>query len=78
MRSQPRTQQRPDSFYRVDLKIEYLGICKAGKFQHLNDNELLITTYPYRQRQGVLNELVANAVVGYRCLYRNREIKSVS
>ncbi len=60
------------------LKAEYLGTgtCKVGKFKHLNNNQLLVTAYPYRTRQNVLNELVANAVVGgspYSC----REIEAI-
>ena len=47
------------------LKAEYLGTgtYKVDKFKHLDDNQLLVTAYPYRTRQNVLNELVANAVV---------------
>lgn len=48
------------------IKAEYLGtsICIVDKFKHLDDNQILLTAYPYMTRQNVLNELVANAVVG--------------
>ncbi len=48
------------------LKAEYLGTAtyKVDKFKQLDDNQLLVTAYPYRNRQNVLNELVANAVIG--------------
>jgi len=42
---------------------EYLGICRAGKFKHLDEHELLVSAYPYHIRQNVLSELVTNAVV---------------
>jgi len=45
------------------LRGEYLGICRAGKFKHLDEHELLVSAYPYHIRQNVLSELVANAVV---------------
>ena len=59
------------------LKAKYLGTFKASKFQHLDDNELLVTAYPYRSSQNVLNELVANAVIGDSFPYTNREIEAV-
>ena len=47
------------------LKAEYLGTgtYKVDKFKRLDDNQLLVTAYPYRTCQNALNELVANAVV---------------
>lgn len=61
------------------LKAEYLGTVtyKADKFKYLDGNQLLITAYPYRSRQNVLNELVANAVIGGKFPYRCREIEAV-
>ena len=61
------------------LKAEYLGTVtyKADKFKRLDDNQLLVTAYPYRNRKNVLNELVANAVVGGGFPYRCREIEAV-
>ena len=61
------------------LKAEYLGtvIYTLDKFQHLDERQVLVTAYPYRTRQNVLNELVANAVVedGFPCSCE--EIESV-
>ena len=61
------------------LKAEYLGTAtyKVDKFKYLDDNQLLVTAYPYRTRQNVLNELVANAVVGGGFPYSCREIEVV-
>jgi capsid portal protein len=61
------------------LKAEYLGTgtYKVDKFKHLDDNQLLVTAYPYRTRQNVLNELVANAVVGGGFPYSCRDIEAV-
>ena len=61
------------------LKAEYLGTgtYKVDKFKHLDDNQILITAYPYRTRQNVLNELVANAVVGGGFPHSCREIEAV-
>lgn len=61
------------------LTAEYLGTgtYKVGKFKHIDDNQLLVTAYRYRTRKNVLNELVANAVVGGRFPYRCREIEAV-
>jgi hypothetical protein len=61
------------------LKAEYLGTVtyKVDKFKRLDENQLLVTAYPYRNRKNVLNELVANAVVGGEFPYRCREIKAV-
>lgn len=56
---------------------EYLGICKLNRLKHLDENELLISAYPYRSRQSVLNELVANAIVGDLIPYKCREIEAV-
>jgi hypothetical protein len=61
------------------LKAEYIGtgIYKVDKFKHLDNNQILVTAYPYRNRQHVLNELVANAVIGGRFPYSCREIEAV-
>lgn len=61
------------------LKAEYLGTgtYKVDKFKHLDNNQLLVTAYPYRTRKNVLNELVANAVVGGGFPYSCREIEAV-
>lgn len=49
----------------LKLKAEYLGAgIHIDKFKHLDERQILVTAYPYRTRQNVLNELVANAVVG--------------
>lgn len=60
------------------LKAEYLGIniYTADKFTHLDDNQVIVTAYPYMTRQNVLNELVANVVFGdgFPCSYRQLEI----
>ena len=47
------------------LKAEYLGtgIHPVDKFKYLDNNQILLTSYPYQTRQNVLNELVANAVI---------------
>ena len=60
------------------LKAEYLGpgTYKVDKFKHLDDSQLLVTAYPYRTRKNVLNELVANAVVGGGFPYSCREIEA--
>lgn len=58
------------------LKAEYLGIgIYRDKFKHLEDKQIIITAYPYRTRQNVLNELVANAVLGdgFPCSCRDIE-----
>lgn len=61
------------------LKAEYLGTAtyKVDKFKHLDKNQLLVTAYPYRTRQNVLNELVANAVVRGGFPYSCRDIEAV-
>ena len=61
------------------LKAEYLGTgtYKLDKFKHLEERQLLVTAYPWRTRQNILNELVANAVVGGGFPYRCREIEAV-
>lgn len=59
------------------LKAKYLGTFKAGKFKHIDDNQILVTAYPYRLRKNVLNELVANAVIGDGCPYSCREIEAL-
>lgn len=47
------------------LKAEYLGTgIYIDKFKRLDERQILVTAYPYRTRQNVLNELVANIVVG--------------
>ena len=59
------------------LKAEYLGtVTYLEKFKHLDDNQLLVTAYSYRSRQNVLNELVANAIVGGGFPYKCREIET--
>lgn len=60
------------------LKAEYLGTdtYKIDKFKHLNEHQLLVTAYPYRTRQNVLNELVANAIIGGGFPYSCREIEA--
>lgn len=61
------------------LKAEYLGIStyKVDKFKHLDHNQLLVTAHLYRTRQNILNELVANTVVGGGFPYSCRDIESV-
>lgn len=59
------------------LKAEYLGTgIHIDKFKHLDERQILVTAYPYRTRQNVLNELVANIVVKDRfpCNYKELEI----
>lgn len=60
------------------LKAEYLGtgISTLDKFKHLDKRQILLTAYRYRTRQNVLNELVANAVIGdgFPCSYRELEV----
>ena len=59
------------------LKAEYLGTgSHIDKFKHLGERQILVTAYPYRTRQNVLNELVAIAVVedGFPCRYRELEV----
>lgn len=59
------------------LKAEYLGTgIHIDKFKHLDERQILVTAYPYRTRQNVLNELVANIVVGdgFPCNYKELEI----
>lgn len=59
------------------LKAEYLGtgIYTIDKFKYVGNNQIFVTAYPYMTRQNVLNELVANAVVGdgFPCKYRELE-----
>ena len=60
------------------LKAEYLGAgIHIHKFKHLDERQILVTAYPYRTRQNVLNELVANVVVGDGVPYSCREIEAV-
>lgn len=61
------------------LKAEYLGTgtYKVDKVKYLDDNQLLVTAYPYQNRQNALNELVANEVVGGVFTYSCREIEAV-
>lgn len=61
------------------LRAEYLGTgtYKVDKFKHLDNNQILVTAYPYRTRKNVLHELVANAVVGGGFPYSCREIEAV-
>ena len=59
------------------LRAEYLGFCKADKFKHIHQHELLVTSYPYWIRQNVLHELFANAVVGDGIPYRCRDIEAI-
>jgi len=56
---------------------EYLGICRAGKFKHLDEHELLVSAYPYHIRQNVLSELVTNAVIRDGVSYSCRDIEAV-
>ena len=59
------------------LKAEYLGtdIYTVDKFKHLDEHQILLTAYPSQDRQNILNELVANAVLGdgFPCKYRELE-----
>lgn len=59
------------------LKVNYLGIFQVEKFKHVNKSELLLSAYPYRIHQNVLNELVANAVFGDGIPYTCRDIEAV-
>ena len=61
------------------LKAEYLGsgTYRIDKFKHLDKRQLLVTAYAWRTRQHILNELVANAVVGGGFPCNCREIEAV-
>ena len=61
------------------LKADYLGtgIHPVDKFKCLDDNQILLTAYPYQTRQNVLNELVANAVVRDELPYKYKELEAV-
>ena len=61
------------------LKAEYLGtgIHPVPKSKHLDDNQILLTAYPYHNRQNILNELVANAVVRDKIPCKYKELEAV-
>ena len=61
------------------LKAEYLGtgIHPVDKFKYLDNNQILLTAYPYQTRQNVLNELVANAVVRDKLPCKYKELEAV-
>ena len=61
------------------LKAEYLGTGThpVHKFKHLDNNQIILTAYPYYTRQNVLNELVANAVVRDKLPCKYKELEAV-
>ena len=61
------------------LKAKYLGtgIYPVDKFKYLDNNQILLTAYPYQTRQNVLNELVANAVVRDKIPCKYKELEAV-
>ena len=61
------------------LKAEYLGtgIYPANKFKYPDGNQILLMAYPYQNRQNVLNELVANAVVRDKIPCKYKELEAV-
>lgn len=61
------------------LKAKYLGtgIHTVYEFKHLDNNQIILTAYPYQTRQNVLNELVANAVVRDKLPCKYKELEAV-